>query len=175
MSITIPLFPLWVVRSVQSLNACTRVHFTLYCDDGRRIIVTSATNVAIRLSSSQGTQHTSCSHKVKRIQNISVFIKKRSNKMQQCIKILLFHIYMKLDMFRATHRPSSGAQKTALAASGVSYVKGCWTCRWWTLSGTLCLTTSTIYMSNSLSCMKNQRLPVQFFRLLTMGGVSPET
>jgi hypothetical protein len=36
------------------------------------------------------------------------FIKK-SNKMQQCIKILLFHIYMKLNVFRATHRPSSGA------------------------------------------------------------------
>jgi len=35
------------------------------------------------------------------------FIKKKSNKMQQCIKILLFHIYMKLNMFRATHRPSS--------------------------------------------------------------------
>ena len=31
------------------------------------------------------------------------------NKMQQCTKILLFHIYMKLNMFRATHRPSSGA------------------------------------------------------------------
>jgi len=26
--------------------------------------------------------------------------------MQQCIKILLFHTYMKLNMFRATHRPS---------------------------------------------------------------------
>jgi hypothetical protein len=36
-------------------------------------------------------------------------IKKKSNKMQQRIKILLFLIYMKLDMFRATHRPSSGA------------------------------------------------------------------
>jgi len=34
---------------------------------------------------------------------------RKSNKMQQCIKILLFHIYMKLKMFRATHRPSSGA------------------------------------------------------------------
>ena len=30
--------------------------------------------------------------------------------------------------------------KTALAASGFSHVEGCWTCRWWTLSGTLCLT-----------------------------------
>jgi len=29
--------------------------------------------------------------------------------MQGCIKILLFHIYMKLNMFRARHRPSSGA------------------------------------------------------------------
>jgi hypothetical protein len=34
---------------------------------------------------------------------------KKSNKMQQCIKILFFHIYMKLNMFRATHRPSSGS------------------------------------------------------------------
>jgi len=33
----------------------------------------------------------------------------KSNKMQQCINIFLFHIYMKLNMFRATHRPSSGA------------------------------------------------------------------
>jgi hypothetical protein len=29
--------------------------------------------------------------------------------MQQCIKILLFHIYIKLNMIRATHRPLSGA------------------------------------------------------------------
>jgi len=35
--------------------------------------------------------------------------KEKSNEMQQCIKILLFHIYMKPNMFRATHRPSSGA------------------------------------------------------------------
>jgi len=33
---------------------------------------------------------------------------RKSNKMPHCIKIL-FHIYMKLNMFRATHRPSSGA------------------------------------------------------------------
>jgi len=31
--------------------------------------------------------------------------------MQQCIKILLFHIYMKLNMFRATHDPLLGAWK----------------------------------------------------------------
>jgi hypothetical protein len=39
----------------------------------------------------------------------STIRKEKSNKMQRCIKILLFHIYMKLNMFRATHRPSSGA------------------------------------------------------------------
>jgi len=39
----------------------------------------------------------------------STIHKEKSNKMQQCIKILLFHIYMKLNMFRATHHPSSGA------------------------------------------------------------------
>jgi len=31
--------------------------------------------------------------------------------MQQCVKILLFRIYMKLNMFRATNCPSSGAKK----------------------------------------------------------------
>ena len=31
---------------------------------------------------------------------------------------LLFHIYMKLNMFRATHRPST-SPKTALTASGL--------------------------------------------------------
>jgi len=35
--------------------------------------------------------------------------KEKSNKMQQCIKISLFRICMKLNMFRATHRPSLGA------------------------------------------------------------------
>ena len=39
----------------------------------------------------------------------STIHKEKSNKIQQCIKILLFHIYMKLNMFRATHHPSSGA------------------------------------------------------------------
>ena len=36
-------------------------------------------------------------------------IHKKSNKIQQCIKLLLVHIYMKLNMFRTTHRQSSGA------------------------------------------------------------------
>ena len=39
----------------------------------------------------------------------TIIHKEKSNKMQPCIKILLFQIYMKLNVFRATHRPSSGA------------------------------------------------------------------
>jgi len=42
--------------------------------------------------------------------------------MQQCIKSLLFHIYMQLNMFWATHHQEP---KTALAASGFSYVEVC--------------------------------------------------
>jgi hypothetical protein len=36
-------------------------------------------------------------------------IRNKSNKMQQCINFLLYLIYMKLNMFWATHHPSSGA------------------------------------------------------------------
>ena len=35
-----------------------------------------------------------------------------------------------------------------------SYVEGFWTCSWWTLSGTLCLTTSINYTSNNLPRMQ---------------------
>ena len=49
--------------------------------------------------------------------------------------------------------------KTTLAAYGFLYVEDCWTCSWWTLSGTLCLT-------SGCQCS---------FRLLMMGGVLPET
>ena len=35
--------------------------------------------------------------------------KEKSNKMQPRTKILLFYIYTKLNMFRATHRPLSKA------------------------------------------------------------------
>jgi len=35
--------------------------------------------------------------------------KEKSNKMQQGINILLFYIYMKLNVFLARYRPSAGA------------------------------------------------------------------
>jgi len=66
--------------------------------------------------------------------------------------------------------------KTALAASGFSYVEGCWTCSWWTLSGAVCCawqcppttrpTTFHVWKTGGCQCS---------FRLLTMGSVSPET
>jgi len=61
--------------------------------------------------------------------------------MQQCIKILLFHIWS-LTCF-ARHTAHHQEPKTALAASGFPYVEGCLTCSWRTLWGTVCLTTST--------------------------------
>jgi hypothetical protein len=39
----------------------------------------------------------------------STIHKEKSNKMQQCIKILLFPIYMKLSVFQVKHCPLSGA------------------------------------------------------------------
>jgi hypothetical protein len=63
--------------------------------------------------------------------------------MQRRIKIL-FHIYMKLNMFRA-NTAHHQEPKTALAASGFAYVEGCWTCSCWTLSA------SSNYTSNKLS------------------------
>jgi hypothetical protein len=67
------------------------------------------------------------------------------------------------------HAAQRQGPKTALAASGFSYVEGCWMCSWWTLSGIICPTSS-----NNLPRIKNQRLSVQLW-LLMMGGVSPET
>jgi hypothetical protein len=61
--------------------------------------------------------------------------KEKSNEMQQCIKFLLFHIYIELNMFRATYGHHQ-KPKTALAASGFPYAEGCWTCSWWTFPGT---------------------------------------
>jgi hypothetical protein len=40
---------------------------------------------------------------------VVLFIKKIQQDATMYKDVLLFHIYMKLNMFRATHRPSSGA------------------------------------------------------------------
>ena len=88
------------------------------------------------------------------------------------------------------HTAHHQESKTALAASGFSYLEGCWTCSWWTLSGkvycawqrppttlpaTLCAwqrppttgpTTFHVWKTGGCQCS---------FRLLMMGGVSPDT
>jgi hypothetical protein len=70
--------------------------------------------------------------------------------------------------------------KTALKASGFSHVEGCWTCSCWTASTSYTSEElprskkSTRYTSDNLLRAKTQRLPCSF-RLLMMGGVSPET
>jgi len=63
--------------------------------------------------------------------------------------------------------------KTALAASGFSYVEGCWTCGCLTLSGSAWQrppatrpTNFHVWKTRGCQCS---------FRLLMMGGVSPET
>ena len=70
--------------------------------------------------------------------------------MKHCIRILLLHIYMRLNIFRATHRPSSGA---------------CTYCAW-KRPPTTRPTTFHVWKTRGCQCS---------FRLLMMGGVSPET
>jgi len=81
---------------------------------------------------------------------------------------LLFHIYMKLTCF-GRHTAHHQEPKTALAASGLAYMEGCWMCGCWMLTSVQQLhvkTTFHIWKTRGCQCS---------FRLLMMGGVSPET
>jgi len=60
------------------------------------------------------------------------------------------------------HNAHHQEPKTALAASGFSYVEGCWTCSWWMLSGT------TFHVWKTRGCQWS-------FRFLMMGGGSLKT
>ena len=84
----------------------------------------------------------------------STIHKEKFNKVQQRIKLSYYFIFIWSSTCFGRNTAHHGETKTALAASGFSYVEGWWTCSWWTLSGTVC------------QCS---------FRLLMMGGVSPET
>jgi len=88
--------------------------------------------------------------------------KEKSNKMQQCIKILLFHTYMKLNTFRVTPPTIR-----SLKLHWLPLVFHTWKVVGRVVSGLcqaqyLCLTTFTNSMSNNLPHIKNQRFPVQF-------------
>ena len=104
----------------------------------------------------------------------STIHKEKSNKMQLCIK-LCYSIFIWSSTCFGRHTAHHQEPKTALLASGFSYVEGCWTCSWWTLSGTYCAwqrspTTrpTTFHVCKTRGCQCS-------FRLLMMGGVSPET
>ena len=77
----------------------------------------------------------------------STIHKDKSNQMQQLSKFY-YSIFIWSSTCFGRHAAHHQEPKTALAASGFSYVEGCWT-----LSGTLCLTTSTNYTSNNLPRM----------------------
>jgi hypothetical protein len=62
---------------------------------------------------------------------------------------LLFHVYIKLNMFWVTHRPSSGAQNCTSSL--------------WLLDVVVAAQRPATTTSNNLSRMQNQRLLVQFW------------
>jgi len=88
----------------------------------------------------------------------------------------LYSLFMWSSTCFGRHTTHHQEPKTALTASGFSYVEGCWTCGRWTLSGTVCCawqrppttrpTTFHVWKTRGCQCS---------FRLLMMGGVSPET
>ena len=103
------------------------------------------------------------------------FIKKNSTGFNNVSKFLLFHIYMKLNMFRATHGPSSGA----------------WTCTgslWFFIRGRLfgrvvggrCQAHTVpdnvhqLHIQTTFHVWKTRGCQCSF-RFLMMGGLSPET
>ena len=83
------------------------------------------------------------------------FIKKNPTRCNSVSKFYYSIFIWRLTCF-GWHTTHHQEPKTALPASGFLYVEGCWTCSWWTLSGTV------------LCCQCS-------FSLLMMGDVSPET
>jgi len=58
--------------------------------------------------------------------------------------------------------------KTSLATSGFAYVEGCWTCSCWPLLRPATTRPTTLHICKTRGCYCS-------FRILMMGGVSPET
>jgi hypothetical protein len=75
------------------------------------------------------------------------FTNKNPNKMQQQINFFYYSIFIWSSTFFGRHSAHHQEPKTALAASGFSYMEGCLH----VTSGTLCLTTSTNYTSKQPS------------------------
>ena len=76
----------------------------------------------------------------KSLKEEKIFIKKNPTRCKN-ISIFLYYyysIFIRSSTCFGRHTAHHQEPKTALAASGFSYVEGCWTCSWWTLSGTVC-------------------------------------
>ena len=76
------------------------------------------------------------------------FIKKNPTRCNNASKFY-YSIFIWSSTSFGRHTAHHQEPKTALAASGFSYVEGCWTCSWWRL------TTSTNYTSTNLPHKKN--------------------
>jgi len=100
------------------------------------------------------------------------FIKKNPTRCKNISKFYYSIFIWSSECFgrHATHHQEP---KIALAASGFSYVEGCCTCSWWTSSGSAwrcppTARTTTFHVRKTRGCQCS-------FRLLMMGGMSPET
>ena len=105
---------------------------------------------------------------------IGQFIKKSPTKCNNVSKFC-YSIFIWSSTCFGRHTAHHQEPRTVLAASGFSYVEGCWTCSWWTLSDTYsawqCPPTTRptafhVWKTRGCQCS---------FRLLIMGDVSPET
>ena len=77
---------------------------------------------------------------------IIIIHKEKSNKTQQCIKFY-YSIFIRSSTCFGRQTAHHQEPKIVLVAPGFSYVVGCWTCSWWTLSG-MCLTTSSVVLGS---------------------------
>jgi hypothetical protein len=66
-----------------------------------------------------------------------LFIKKNPSRCNNVSKFY-YSIFIWSSTCFGRHTAHHQEPKTVLATSGFSYVEGCWTCSWWTLSGTVC-------------------------------------
>jgi hypothetical protein len=86
-----------------------------------------------------------------------------------------YSIFIWSSTFFGRHTAHHKEPKTALTASGFTYVEGFWTCNWWTLSGTVCAwqRPPATHPTQS-STFEKSAAASAVFRLLMMGSVSPD-
>jgi len=110
------------------------------------------------------------------MQNISLpqFIKKNPTRCNNVSKFY-YSVFVWSSTCFGRHTAHHQKPTPSLTVSGFSYVEGCWTCSWWTLSGTYSAwqrppptRPTTFHAWKTRDCQWS-------FRLLIMGSVSPET